>query len=178
METYQILCLIGIPTLSTLIVTTVFNHVVNSSKKAKAQRRQERKADLKELFDEFILPLDEKVNKMTEDLQSVASGTLASLRNDLLDCYYSCKAKGYRNTDDTKTFNNMFEAYTNLGGNDIIEEDVSPSFHLLPLYTLEEEVAIRHQTMRKQEELEKKLQEVIERSSTCIRYKKEEKGDD
>ena len=94
MNWYQILCLVGIPTLSTLIMTAIFNHITNSSKKAKEQRSAERKSDLKELFDEFILPMngktnemDKKIDEMHSDLRKVSVGTLASLRNDLLECY-------------------------------------------------------------------------------------------
>lgn len=174
MELYQILCLIGIPTLSTLIVTAIFNFVTNGSKKAKDKRSQERKADLKELFDEFIVPMDDKTNALTEkidemhdDLKKVSVGTLASLRNDLLECYYNCKKKGYRNNDDTKNFNRMFNAYINLGGNDIIEHDVAPSFHELQLVTQEEEIQIQHNILTKQETFEHTIEEVIERSLHC-----------
>ena len=174
MELYQILCLIGIPTLSTLIVTAIFNWVLNGSKRAKEQRSAERKADLKELFDEFIVPMDNKTNEMNtkidnmhSDLKKVSIGTLASLRNDLLECYYSCKKKGYRNTDDTKNFNRMFNAYIDLGGNDIIEHDVAPAFHELHLVTQEEEIQIQHSILSKQESFEHTIEEVIERSLQC-----------
>ena len=40
---------------------------------------------MKELFDEFILPMDKKVDNIHSDLQKVSVGTLASLRNDLLE---------------------------------------------------------------------------------------------
>ena len=177
MDWYQILCLIGIPTLSTLIVTAVFNHIMNGSKKAKDKRSQERKADLKELFDEFIVPMDNKTNEMDkkidnmhDDLRKVSVGTLASLRNDLLECYYNCKKKGYRNTDDTKNFNRMFNAYVDLGGNDIIEHDVAPSFHDLKLVTQEEEIQIQHNILTKQETFEHTIEEVIDRSLHCPYY--------
>lgn len=179
MELYQILCLIGIPTLSTLIVTALFNHFMNGSKKAKEKRSQERKADLKELFDEFIVPMDNKTNDMNKkiddmhvDLKKVSVGTLASLRNDLLECYYSCKKKGYRNNDDTKNFNRMFNAYIDLGGNDIIEHDVAPSFHELQLVTQEEEIQIQHNILTKQETFEHTIEEVIDRSLHCPYYGK------
>lgn len=174
MELYQILCLIGIPTLSTLIVTAIFNFVMNGSKQAKEKRSQERKSDLKELFDEFIVPMDDKTNELTkkvgemhDDLKKVSVGTLASLRNDLLECYYNCKKKGYRNNDDTQNFNRMFNAYIDLGGNDIIEHDVAPSFHELQLVTQEEEIQIQHNILTKKEALEHTIEEVIETSLHC-----------
>lgn len=179
MDWYQILCLVGIPTLSTLIMTAIFNHITNSSKKAKEQRSAERKSDLKELFDEFILPMngktnemDKKIDEMHSDLRKVSVGTLASLRNDLLECYYNCKKKGYRNTDDTKNFNRMFNAYIDLGGNDIIEHDVAPSFHNLRLVTQEEEIQIQHNILTKQETFEHTIEEVVDRSLHCPYYNK------
>lgn len=171
MELYQLLCLIGIPTLSTLIITFVFNYVTTSGKKAKENRSKERKEDLKELFDEFILPMDKKVDNIHSDLQKVSVGTLASLRNDLLECYYSCKRKGYRNNDDTKNFNRMFNAYIDLGGNDIIEHDVAPSFHNLRLVTYDEEIRIQHEKLTKQETFENNIEEVISTINTCPHFK-------
>ena len=172
MELYQLLCLIGIPTLSTLIITFVFNYLTNSGKKAKENRSRERKEDLKVLFDEFITPMDKKVDNISLDLKKVSVGTLASLRNDLLECYYSCKRKGYRNSDDTKNFGRMFNAYIDLGGNDIIEHDVAPSFHNLRLVTYDEEIRIQHEKLTKQEIFEHSLEEVIEKAARCSYYNK------
>ena len=182
MELYQILCLIGIPTLSTLIVTALFNHFMNGSKKAKENRSKERKEDLKELFDEFIVPMNEKtdsisekVSTMYDDLKKVSAGTLASLRNDLLECFYNCRQKGFRNNDDTQNFNRMFNAYISLGGNDIIEHDIEPAFHNLKLVTPEEELEIQHKTITEKEKYKSDIESVIERSLHCPYYEQQKK---
>lgn len=174
MNIYQILGLFGIPTLSGLIVTLIFNHFTNGTKIAKQKRSSERKADLKELFDEFITPMSNQVTFIAKDLEKVSSGTLASLRNDLLESYYSCKKKGYRNNDDTKNFHRMLSAYQSLGGNDIIEHDVAPSFYNLKLLTHDEEIALQHNQLSKQDLMEKTLQKVIEQSANCPHYRKGE----
>ena len=167
MDTYQILCLVGLPTLSTLIVTGTYNLVVNGSKKTRQRRKEQEIENLKDLFDFFITPVEEKLDAVSKEVKKVSSGSLASLRNDLLDCYNKCEQKGYRTMDDTKTFKEMFDAYISLGGNDIIEEDVEPSFHNLQLLSLEQDAARKHEKLSKEEKFNKTLEETIQRSKNC-----------
>lgn len=167
MEIYNILCLVGIPTLSTLVVTYCFNKIVHGTESAKRKRATEDKANLKELFDEFITPMNETLNEVSDNIKLVASGALASLRNDLLECFYSCKEKGYRNQDDTKAFKEMFDAYISLGGNDIIENDIEPAFHSLSFLTPEEEAAKLHASMTAEDKFKKRWEKAVNRAETC-----------
>ena len=65
-------------------------------------------------------------------LKNIENGTLSGLRSDILSCYYSCATKGWRNDWDYKTMHELFEAYTQLGGNSFIA-DVVKRFDQLPI---------------------------------------------
>ena len=81
-----------------------------------------------------------EIEPLRSQIETVAQGTKASLRNDLLKCYYDCKAKGYRTEDDTKNFTAMQSAYHSLGGNSFIDKDISPMFYAIKVYNVELEV--------------------------------------
>lgn len=53
------------------------------------KHRQARRADLEEILSQRIDPINAKLDILSD-------GTLSSLRNDILTCYYRCREKGYR----------------------------------------------------------------------------------
>ncbi len=76
-------------------------------------------------------PLNQKMDKMGEKLDKSSEGTLCSLRNDILVCYYNCRDKGYRNNYDTINMYDLNKAYVALGGNSFVE-DTMQHFENLP----------------------------------------------
>ena len=91
----SIILALGGSTLCGLIVTGIWNFL---NKKALKNKELEEKIDL------------------------IALGTQATLRNDLLNCYYACDKKGYKTHEDIQNFADMYEAYHNLHGNSFIEQ--------------------------------------------------------
>lgn len=133
MNWYQILCLIGIPTLSSLIVSAIWAWLINGSKKAKKIRQANNCDAIRSVVREENQEIKQDIKDMREQLRLVGGGTQAGLRNDILTCYYSCFSKGFKTKDDAENFNDMYEAYHRLGGNSFIDKDVMPSFTNLPL---------------------------------------------
>lgn len=102
------------------------------------KRRDERKREIKEVVEESTKPISEsigriciKVDDVNKQLAKVEDGTLSTLRNDILTCYYKCCEKGYRNDYDYENVHHMFESYDELNGNSFIK-DVVGRFDELP----------------------------------------------
>lgn len=102
------------------------------------KRRDERKREIKEVVEESTKPIGEsigeivaKVDDVNRQLSKVEDGTLSTLRNDILTCYYKCCEKGYRNDYDYENVHHMFESYAELNGNSFIK-DVVGRFDELP----------------------------------------------
>lgn len=162
-----VISLVG-TTILTLAVTSIYNHIVNHSKKAIKRREEQRRGELKILFDEFSKPIIDKLDDAQSKLDKVANGTRNSLRTDILKYYYDCLKKGYRTEKDTKTFEGMFNSYVELGGNSFIKTEISPNFHNEIPYKTEKEVyEIEHIRKSNKEEFDKKLELVISRSMNC-----------
>lgn len=92
------------------------------------RRREERKQDLKLMLN----PIEVKIDNIDSKLEKVENGTLSSLRNDILTCYYRCKEKGYRNDYDYQNIHHLYEAYDELHGNSFIA-DIMSRFDKLPV---------------------------------------------
>jgi hypothetical protein len=117
-----VLSCLGIPTLGALIMTDLFQRRKESTKEAKELKKKEELAGVRSVVQEELIPVKQDIKDIKEQVSLGSAGTLASLRNDLLDCYYECCNKGYRTADDIKNWQDMLEAYHNLGGNSFITE--------------------------------------------------------
>lgn len=115
MTWYQILTLIGIPTLGSLIVTYIFNSVANS-KKAKENRKQE--------FAEAM----EKENAV------IKKALQALLRDRLYERYFAAKEKGFATITQKHNFENMYQQYHALGVNGVMD-NLYNEFMELPIPT-------------------------------------------
>jgi hypothetical protein len=113
---------LGIPTLATLLVTDIHNKKKEDSKQAKDSKKKELMDGVREVVKEEVKPITDDVKDIKKQLELSSAGTLASLRNDLLIQYRSCCDKGYRTNEDIKNWQDMLEAYHNLGGNSFITE--------------------------------------------------------
>ena len=111
----SIVLALGGSTLCGLIVTTIWNKIAKHNRKIQELQEEKKTNKLITTIKENNKPIEEK-----SDL--IALGTQATLRNDLLNCYYACDKKGYKTNEDIQNFADMYEAYHNLHGNSFIEQ--------------------------------------------------------
>lgn len=111
----SIVLALGGSTLCGLIVTTIWNKIAKHNRKIQELQEEKKTNKLITTIKENNKPIEEKI-----DL--IALGTQATLRNDLLNCYYACDQKGYKTYEDIQNFADMYEAYHNLHGNSFIEQ--------------------------------------------------------
>ena len=111
----SIVLALGGSTLCGLIVTTIWNKIAKHNRKI--QDLQDKKKT-----NELIATIKENNKPIEEKIDLIALGTQATLRNDLLNCYYACDQKGYKTYEDIQNFADMYEAYHNLHGNSFIEQ--------------------------------------------------------
>lgn len=135
-----LLTLIGntfITTIIGLIIKTYFTKYLNKKnkeieeqqknfeeleKRRLADRRQDLKDDIIASISHGIEPITKKIEKIDERLEKVEDGTLSTLRNDILTCYYRCVEKGYRNDYDYQNMHHMYESYAELNGNSYVAD--------------------------------------------------------
>ena len=55
-------------------------------------------------------------------MKAIGGGTLSSLRNDILTCYYRCVEKGYRNDWDYTNIHDLYKSYSELHGNSFVAD--------------------------------------------------------
>ena len=111
----SIVLALGGSTLCGLIVTGIWNFLNKKAMKNRDLQEKDKTDKLIKTIKENNKPLEDKINL-------IASGTQATLRNDLLNCYYACDKKGYKTHEDIQNFAHMYEAYHNLHGNSFIEQ--------------------------------------------------------
>lgn len=134
-----VISLVG-STLITTIVGVVVKHTLAKEFKKQDELntlrsesiKREREEVLKREISLGIEPISDKIDKISDKLDKVENGTLSSLRNDILTCYYRCKEKGYRNDYDYQNIHHLYEAYDELHGNSFIA-DIMSRFDNLPL---------------------------------------------
>lgn len=80
----------------------------------------------------IVQPLDNKMTQINNKLTATSAGTLATLRNDILTCYYRCSEKGYRNDYDYQNIHDLYDAYVALDGNSFVA-DIMNRFDNLPI---------------------------------------------
>lgn len=102
----------GGSTFCSLLVTLIFNSIVNSSKRRKKERE-----------------------KLVRELQStdkeLKEGMQALLRDRLYELYGKCIRKKYATIEERNNFNNMYQRYHNLGQNGVMD-DIYHKFMKLP----------------------------------------------
>lgn len=100
-------------------------------KDAEIKRKQDQDNTTRAIFKEEIIPITTQITKIQDTLTSTSNGVLASLRNDLIQCFNCCRQKGYAELKDRQVFHDMLKAYHALGGNSYIK-DISEAFDKLP----------------------------------------------
>lgn len=132
-------CSIIVAVMSLLGVGTIFSmfwkdrHDIRQQNSTKEMQRKkdERIDEMRTVFSEGFSPLEDKVDALGEKLDLINKGTLGTLRNDILEEYYKCQEKGYRNDYDYQNFMELYSAYHSLGGNCFVE-DIKGRFEKLP----------------------------------------------
>lgn len=129
------------------------------SEEAKRRKKQERHREILEAVEEgtkeHFGQINERLDNMSSRLEVSEECDRASLRNGLMNLYYSCEAKGYRTEDDSKNYREMHEAYNKAGGNSFIDSDVSRWFDDIPLKPNEyglKKMAQKHKKSTKKED--------------------------
>lgn len=102
----------GGSTLCSLLVTLIFNSVVNSSKRRRRAR------------EELIAELKGTDKELKEGMQAL-------LRDRLHVLYGKCIRKKYATIEERNNFNNMYQCYHNLGQNGVMD-DIYYKFMRLP----------------------------------------------
>ena len=147
-----IVSILAIPSVVGLFWKDLHDKKREESVERKAKKKAEERENIKEVLNEVLEPI--KVN-LSADLKTlnkkvdlVSSGTLSSLRNDILKDYYICRAKGYRSDYDFSNMHSMYKSYSELGGNSFVS-DIMERFDSLPTQEEYEE------NKRKEEEEQK-----------------------
>jgi len=95
------------------------------------ETREAIKQDMQQIVDKAMAPVNKKIDVLMDKVSKTEEGTLSSLRNDILTCYYRCVEKGYRGDWDYENIHHLFEAYDDLHGNSFVK-DVMKRFDDLP----------------------------------------------
>lgn len=132
---WGVICL-GASTAFTTAVGLIIKHYFNKSLKIKEEKdvelralrdeknRREHHQDISQIVANATVPIVEKIDTLNAKMDKVEDGTLSTLRNDILMCYYNCVAKGYRNDHDYQNMHHMFESYKALNGNSYVADIV------------------------------------------------------
>lgn len=133
-----ILSLIGSAVISAIITTVVKRAVDKKLDKTEKERRelaelhrQERKDDVTQTIREELAPVTIELKDIKNEIAKISDGTLSTLRNDILTCYYKCNDKGYRNDYDYGNAHDLYDAYKALDGNSFVQ-DIMERFDTLP----------------------------------------------
>ena len=96
----------------------------NDEKKTKLKELEYMKAEQENerLIQTICSKIDEKVKPLENELKAIGGGTLSSLRNDILTCYYRCVEKGYRNDWDYTNIHDLYKSYSELHGNSFVAD--------------------------------------------------------
>lgn len=138
----SVLSLIGVPT----IMSFVINKQLKKAEKIReethelkaAEAKRERIAEIKTVMDESVKPLeqrldhvDDKISSISRDMDLSKAGTLSSLRYNIVELYNAVRKRGYKTDVEKETFEKMYQAYHNLGGNHYVDE-LKEEFRAVP----------------------------------------------
>ena len=110
--------------LCSLILTAIFNRVVNGSKKKRAEKEQkckeEREKEIQTIVDTINARLDEKLEVIINDNETMKSGLQALLRSQLYELHHEWVRKGYAPDYVKENFENCYNKYHILGANGVM----------------------------------------------------------
>ena len=138
----SILSLIGVPTIMSFII----NKQLKKAEKIReethelkaAEAKRERINEIKTVMNESVKPLeqrldnvDDKISNISKDIDLSKAGTLSSLRYNIVELYNAVRKRGYKTDVEKETFEKMYQAYHNLGGNHYVDE-LKEEFRAVP----------------------------------------------
>ena len=138
----SVLSLIGVPT----IMSFVINKQLKKAEKIReethelkaAEAKRERINEIKTVMHESVKPLeqrldhvDDKISSISRDMDLSKAGTLSSLRYNIVELYNAVRKRGYKTDVEKETFEKMYQAYHNLGGNHYVDE-LKEEFRAVP----------------------------------------------
>lgn len=126
-----VVTILAIPSLVGLFWKDLHDKKKSESEEKKAEEKAKRKEDIREVFCEEVKPLQKQMCDIQQMVIHISNGTLSTLRNDILICYYSCVDKGYRNDYDYTNIHDLYESYRELNGNSFVS-DIMERFDKLP----------------------------------------------
>ena len=127
---------LGASTLFTTVVGLIVKHYFSKYLKIREEKdielralrdeknRREHHQDMSQIVADATAPIAAKIDLLDAKMDKVEDGTLSTLRNDILMCYYNCVSKGYRNDHDYQNMHHMFESYKALNGNSYVADIV------------------------------------------------------
>lgn len=140
MTTYQILSIIlsilslfGLGTASSLVWKDIHDKKVQNSEKKLNESKRERQEEIKSVLQEELAPLKEKEDKIEGSIHSLENSLRCTLRDRLLEQYKTCSKSGYRTTEESLNWEQMYEAYDKLKGNSFIH-DLKNQFENIDTY--------------------------------------------
>lgn len=135
MDWYHIVTLIisalSLPTIAGLVWKDIYEKKKQDIKRKNQLEEKEEQEVLRTVIKEEMVDAIKKVDVISDQLIKVSDGTLSSLRNDILTCYYRCHEKGYRNDYDYQNIHDLYKAYTELHGNSFIKDVIKRFDNLL-----------------------------------------------
>lgn len=131
----SICSLLGVGTAMTLFWNDMHNKkkqkLINQDEEHKLAKKIERKKELEEMAQPIVDTFVERLDRLEDKIDAIGDGTLSTLRNEILSCYYKCSDKQYRNNNDYTNIHDMYESYKRLNGNSFVA-DVIERFDALP----------------------------------------------
>lgn len=127
---YEILALIGLPTLGGLIFADIYARIKVSGKKVKERHKKESREEIEKVIEKQLSPIAENLEKLNSSINILEEAVCSSLRNNLLDSYKISQEKGYRSMKDTENWEHLYCSYKNLGGNSFIDNLRKDFYHI------------------------------------------------
>lgn len=122
---------LSLSTLFGLVWKTLYDKKMAESDHVKKLKEEEHLIEMRKMIADEVAPIGETIAQIKDKLDQVGDGTLSSLRNDILKCYYDCLAKGYRNDFDYENLHDLYTSYDGLNGNSFVA-DIVKRFDELP----------------------------------------------
>lgn len=105
--------------------------LVNAEKLLEEKKQEQLEQAIDKVVEKHTDPIDNDLKGIKEKLGKVADGTLDTLRDRILSCYYKCLEKGFRTQYDIDNVDHMYKDYLGLDGNTFVADCVK-KFNRIP----------------------------------------------
>lgn len=129
---WQTIATVALTSLVTLVVGFLWNFFLNRTKRAIHKKQEVSKQLLKEVVEESLKPVRERLDKIDADNSLLKKGIQSELRMDLRSNYNMWIKKGYAPSNEREDLEYLYLIYHNLGKNGVMD-DLRDKFLNLPL---------------------------------------------